>query len=201
MRTRAPLLIAVVLLLAACGGGQGIEGVATESDAPIESVPSTALTLGYLLPGDETDDEALARQTAERLIGAGVQAVVGAAMSQATLATLSLFSDSRVIMCSGSNTAPALSTDTRNAYFFRTASASVGQTSALAQRIVADGRASVAILSEHDRKSLLQRDWTQLRSTPFQYLVISEEKRALICGPSVMSRHASHSACPTRRQG
>jgi branched-chain amino acid transport system substrate-binding protein len=103
-----------------------------------------------LLPGDEGNDEAVARQSAEQLIDAGIHAVVGAASSWASLATLPLFHDRRIIMCSASNSAPALLTDPNTTYYFRTTPSDSGQTSALARRIVADGHSRVAILALAD---------------------------------------------------
>lgn len=103
-----------------------------------------------LVPGDESDDGAVARQSAERLIDAGIHAVVGAAASRMTLATLPQFHDRRIIMCSASNSAPALLTDPNTTYYLRTTPSDSGQTSALARRIVADGHSRVAVLARAD---------------------------------------------------
>jgi len=166
-------LATAALLLAACGGDQRDDSQLTLGYILPESGPLAFLgppqieavklaiadinaaggVLGkdvLLTGGDEAGDEAIARQTAERLIGEGVQAVVGAAASGMTLATISLFHDNQVVMCSASNTSPALTDHESNAFYFRTAPPDQGQTPVLAERIVQDGNRTVAILARSD---------------------------------------------------
>lgn len=172
--TRAVVaLTAAAMLLAACGGDQRDDTQLTLGYILPESGPLAFLgppqieavklavadinaaggVLGkevILIGGDEAGDEAIARQTAERLIGEGVNAVVGAAASGMTLATISLFHDNQVVMCSASNTSPALTDHESNAFYFRTAPPDQGQSPILAERIVQDGYRSVAILARSD---------------------------------------------------
>jgi branched-chain amino acid transport system substrate-binding protein len=172
--TRAVVaLAATAVLVAACGGDQRDDSQLSLGYLLPESGPLAFLgppqieavrlavadinaaggVLGKdvkLTSSDEAGDEAIARQSAERLIGEGVQAVVGAAASGMTLATISLFHDNQVVMCSASNTSPALTDHESNAFYFRTAPPDQGQTPVLAERIVQDGKRRVAILARSD---------------------------------------------------
>ncbi len=172
--TRAVVALATIaLLVSACGGDSRDDSQLTLGYLLPESGPLAFLgppqieavklavadinaaggVLGKdvrLVTADEAGDEAIARQSAERLIGEGVQAVVGAAASGMTLATISLFHDNQVVMCSASNTSPVLSDHESNAFYFRTAPPDQGQTPVLAERIIADGHRRVAILARSD---------------------------------------------------
>ena len=73
--------------------------------------------LGKELPapvgGDEADDQAIANQSADRVLAGGVNAIIGAAASGMSLAIIDKVVGAGVAQCSGSNTAPTF-TDQRS---------------------------------------------------------------------------------------
>jgi branched-chain amino acid transport system substrate-binding protein len=102
------------------------------------------------IAGDEAGDAAVAQQSADRVLSGGVQAVVGAAASGMTLAIINKVTGANVVECSGSNTAPTLTTYKDNGYYFRTAPSDALQGPVLAQTIVGDGHSKVAIVARAD---------------------------------------------------
>jgi len=110
--------------------------------------------LGKQIPaavaGDEAGDQAVAQQSADRLLAADVQAVVGAAASGMTLAIIDKITGARVVQCSASNTAPTFTNYKDNGYYFRTAPSDALQGPVLADTIVGDGHSNVAIVARAD---------------------------------------------------
>jgi len=102
------------------------------------------------LAGDEAGDQAVAQQSADRVLAGGVQAVVGAAASGMTLAIIDKISGAKVVECSASNTAPTFTTYRDSGYYFRTAPSDALQGPVLADTIVSDGYSRVAIVSRAD---------------------------------------------------
>ncbi len=119
----------------------------------IEDVNAAGGVLGTdvtLLSGDEADDEAVARETAERLIAEGVHAIVGAAASGMSLAFIDTLHDNEIVQCSGSNTSPAFSDHESNAFYFRTAPPDDGQGPIMAELVIGDGHTSAAVMGRAD---------------------------------------------------
>jgi ABC-type branched-subunit amino acid transport system substrate-binding protein len=100
--------------------------------------------------GDEAGDATIASETAQRLIGEGVDAIVGAAASGMSLAFVEAVTSAGVLQCSGSNTAPTFTDNDYNGLYFRTAPTDALQGPVLAETMVADGVTNPAILARAD---------------------------------------------------
>src|SRR6056297_3957434 len=103
-----------------------------------------------LLSGDEAGDTGIAAEEASRLLAAGVDAIGGAAATGMTLAIIDQVTGSEVVQCSPSNSGPALTTYPDGGYYFRTAPSDALQGPVLANQVVSDGYASVAIAARAD---------------------------------------------------
>lgn len=103
-----------------------------------------------LTAGDTAGDAAVAQQTAQREIGEGVNAIVGAAASGMSLAIIDSVTGAGVLMCSPSNTAPTFTNYADNGLYFRTAPSDALQGPILAKVIEATGATSVAIVARAD---------------------------------------------------
>jgi ABC-type branched-subunit amino acid transport system substrate-binding protein len=110
--------------------------------------------LGKKIPapmaGDEAGDQAVAQQSADRVLAGGVQAVVGAAASGMTLAIIDKISGAKVVECSASNTAPTFTNYQDSGYYFRTAPSDALQGPVLADTMVSDGYSKAAIVARAD---------------------------------------------------
>ncbi len=98
--------------------------------------------------GDGTPD--VASGSADKLLNAGVSAVIGAAASTITLAVIDKFVGAGVVEMSGSNTSPALDTYDDKGLYFRTAPSDALQGSVLGNLVVQDGFKNVAIMARQD---------------------------------------------------
>jgi len=110
--------------------------------------------LGRQIPdpaaADEAGDQAVAQQSADRVLASGVQAVIGAAASGMTLSIIDKITGANVVECSASNTAPTFTAYNDRGYYFRTAPSDALQGPVLADTIVADGYSRVAIVARAD---------------------------------------------------
>ncbi len=100
--------------------------------------------------GDGTPD--IAGAQSDKLLNAGVDAVIGAASSSVSLSVIDKITGAGVIQFSPANTSPALDdpkVDPNNLYF-RTAPSDVLQGAVLANLVLADGKNNVAILARQD---------------------------------------------------
>ncbi|GGI03423.1 ABC transporter substrate-binding protein [Egicoccus halophilus] len=100
--------------------------------------------------GDEAGDTTIASESAQRLIGAGVNAVVGAAASGMSLSFVDALTGAGVVQCSASNTSPTFTGGDYGGLYFRTAPTDALQGPVLAETIVADGNTNPAILARAD---------------------------------------------------
>jgi branched-chain amino acid transport system substrate-binding protein len=100
--------------------------------------------------GDESDQAAVAQQSADRVLAAGVDALVGAAASGQSLAIIDRVTGAEVVQCSGSNTAPTFTDYGDGGYYFRTAPSDALQGPVLAETIIADGHSQIAIVARAD---------------------------------------------------
>jgi branched-chain amino acid transport system substrate-binding protein len=120
----------------------------------VESINAEGGVLGKQIPapvaGDEAGDQAVAQQSADRVLASGVQAVVGAAASAMTLAIIDKISGAKVVQCSASNTAPTFTPYQDEGYYFRTAPSDALQGPVLADLIVNEGHSRVAIVARAD---------------------------------------------------
>jgi branched-chain amino acid transport system substrate-binding protein len=120
---------------------------------PIEMAQQEMADAGYdvtIIPGDSGTDPALASTAVDGELNDGVDAILGAAASGVSESILDKVTGSGVAMCSGSNTAAALTTADDNGFYFRTAPSDVLQGPALADVITDDGASSVAIVYRND---------------------------------------------------
>jgi branched-chain amino acid transport system substrate-binding protein len=110
--------------------------------------------LGKELPapvgGDEADDQAIANQSADRVLAGGVNAIIGAAASGMSLAIIDKVVGAGVAQCSGSNTAPTFTDYKDDGLYFRTAPSDALQGPVLADQIISDGHSQVALVARAD---------------------------------------------------
>lgn len=100
--------------------------------------------------GDEADDAAIASQSADRVLAANVNAIIGAAASGMSLAIIDKITGAGVAQCSGSNTAPTFTDYKDNGLYFRTAPSDALQGPVLADVITGDGHSNIAIVARAD---------------------------------------------------
>ncbi|HWM22918.1 MAG TPA: ABC transporter substrate-binding protein [Ilumatobacteraceae bacterium] len=98
--------------------------------------------------GDTTTD--IASVTSDRLIGEGVDAIIGAASSGVTLTVIDKITQAGVTMFSPANTSTALTDYPDNGLFFRDAPPDGLQGAVVSQLILEDGNASAYILNLDD---------------------------------------------------
>jgi ABC-type branched-subunit amino acid transport system substrate-binding protein len=98
--------------------------------------------------GDTSTD--IASVTSDRLIGEGVDAIIGAASSGVTLTVIDKITQAGVIMFSPANTSPALSDYPDNGLYFRDAPPDGLQGAVVAQLVIEDGNATAYILNLDD---------------------------------------------------
>lgn len=103
-----------------------------------------------LVAGDESDQAAVANQSADRVLASGVDGLIGAAASGQSLAIIDKVTGGQVAQCSGSNTAPNFTDYQDGGYYFRTAPSDALQGPVLAETVVADGHSNVAIVARAD---------------------------------------------------
>ncbi|SDD10145.1 substrate-binding protein [Geodermatophilus telluris] len=98
--------------------------------------------------GDATTDTAT--QTVDRLLQAGVNAIVGAASSTVSLNVIDRITAAGVMQISPANTSDQFTDYADNGLYFRTAPPDVLQARALADLIAEDGNNTVGILARND---------------------------------------------------
>ncbi len=101
--------------------------------------------------GDSGTDPGVANTTVDRLLGSvGVNAIVGAAASGISNAVVDKITGSGIVQCSPSNTAASLSNAGVDGYYFRTAPSDDLQGPTLAEVVLGDGHANVAVIVRAD---------------------------------------------------
>jgi ABC-type branched-subunit amino acid transport system substrate-binding protein len=100
--------------------------------------------------GDEAGDATIAAESAQRLLGEGVDAIVGAAASGMSLSFVEAVTSAGVVQCSGSNTAPTFTDNDYAGLYFRTAPTDALQGPVLAETMIGDGATNPAILARAD---------------------------------------------------
>jgi branched-chain amino acid transport system substrate-binding protein len=120
----------------------------------VQQINADGGVLGKQIPdpvaADEAGDQAVAQQSADRVLASNVQAVIGAAASGMTLAIIDKITGAKVVECSASNTAPTFTNYRDGGYYFRTAPSDVLQGPVLADTVVSDGYANIAIVARAD---------------------------------------------------
>jgi branched-chain amino acid transport system substrate-binding protein len=119
----------------------------------VEDVNAAGGVLGQpveLLTGDEGDDAARVSESLNRMLGEGANAIVGAMASGQTQEVIQTLSDERIPECSPSNTSTVFG-DQRNAnFYFRTVPPDAAVAPVFADKLLADGRANIAIVARQD---------------------------------------------------
>jgi len=120
----------------------------------VKQINADGGVLGKQIPdpvaADEAGDQAVAQQSADRVLASNVQAVIGAAASGMTLAIIDKITGAKVVECSASNTAPTFTNYRDGGYYFRTAPSDVLQGPVLADTVVSDGYTNIAIVARAD---------------------------------------------------
>jgi branched-chain amino acid transport system substrate-binding protein len=98
--------------------------------------------------GDTSTD--IANQTTDRLLGEGVDAIIGTASSGVTFTVIDKITGAGVIQFSPANTAKTLTDYDDRGLYFRTAPSDILQGQVLGEIIVEDGSATVGILALQD---------------------------------------------------
>lgn len=119
----------------------------------IEDINAAGGVLGQdveTIDADEGETPQTAAESANRLVGEGVHAIIGAASSGNNQEFIQLLSDEQIPQCSGSATSPAF-TDQENAdYFFRTVPPDEAVAPIIADRVISDGAQKVAVVARAD---------------------------------------------------
>lgn len=103
-----------------------------------------------LVSGDEAGQEAVAVQSADRVLNANVDTLIGAAASGMSLSFIDRVTGAGVVQCSGSNTAPTFTDYDDGGFYFRTAPSDVLQGPILAKVVSEDGKKRVAVVARAD---------------------------------------------------
>lgn len=102
-------------------------------------------------PGaDETGEVSTAKANLSKLLDGGVDAVIGPATSATTLAVIDTVVRKRVVECSGSNTASALSEYHDHGFYFRTSPSDALQGPVLGDLVVQTGHHKAVVLAPAD---------------------------------------------------
>ncbi len=119
----------------------------------IEDINAAGGVLGQdvqAIDADEGETPQTAAESANRLVGEGVHAIVGAASSGNNQEFIQLLSDEQIPQCSGSATSPAF-TDQENAdFFFRTVPPDEAVAPIIADRVISDGAQKVVVVARAD---------------------------------------------------
>ncbi|PXY20918.1 ABC transporter substrate-binding protein [Prauserella muralis] len=120
----------------------------------IKTINDAGGVLGQQIPdivgSDEGGQEAQAIQAADRVLSAGVDAIIGAAASGMSLAFIDSVTGAGVVQCSGSNTAPTFTDYDDGGFYFRTAPSDALQGPVLAKVVREDNHNRVAIVARAD---------------------------------------------------
>ncbi|MBK1785894.1 ABC transporter substrate-binding protein [Prauserella cavernicola] len=136
----------------------------------VSNINKAGGVLGQDIPeltgSDEGGQEAVAVQSADRVLSADVDAVIGAAASGMSLAIVDNITGSGVVQCSGSNTAPTFTDYEDGGFYFRTAPSDSLQGPVLSKVIREDGHNRVAMIARADDygRGLMQSTKQELES-------------------------------------
>jgi ABC-type branched-subunit amino acid transport system substrate-binding protein len=162
--TGGPLIIGTLLPLTGDLAFLGPPEVAGAKLA-VEEINAAGGVLGapvQLIEGDSGDASTdTATTTADRLLQAGANVIVGAASSTVSLTVIDRITGAGVMQISPANTSDQFTTYDDNGLYFRTAPPDVLQARALADLIGEDGNNSVAILARNDAYGTGLADNTQ----------------------------------------
>ncbi|HEX2051045.1 MAG TPA: ABC transporter substrate-binding protein [Actinomycetota bacterium] len=124
------------------------------AELAVQDVNAAGGVLGeevQLSGGDEGDgDGTIAKQTTDRLLARGVDAIVGTTASAIALTIIDEVKSAGVVMCSPANTSPTLTTYPDDGLYFRTVASDGLQGPVVSDLVTGDGYASVVVLVRAD---------------------------------------------------
>ncbi|MDP9459025.1 MAG: ABC transporter substrate-binding protein [Actinomycetota bacterium] len=132
--------------------GLGV-GVIAATQLAVEDVNAAGGVLGKpvtLSGGDEAGDPTVAGQTADRLLGEGVDAIIGPVSSAISLSVLDKITGAGAVQCAGSNTSATFTGYADKGLYFRTIPANTRQGPVLAQAVIGEGASRVAVVVRND---------------------------------------------------
>ena len=103
---------------------------------------------------DSATSPETAPEAVNRLLSAGVHAIVGAGASGVSQSFIQALFDEKIPQCSPSNTSPSFSTQENAAYYFRTVPPDIAIAPILADLVVGDGHTRISLVARAD-------DWGQ----------------------------------------
>jgi branched-chain amino acid transport system substrate-binding protein len=106
------------------------------------------VTITHTDSGDTSTD--IASQSVDRLLGEGVDAIIGAASSGVTSTVIDAVTQSDTVMFSPANTSPDFTDYPDNGLYFRTAPSDVLQGRVMGDLVISDGFANVGIMALQD---------------------------------------------------
>lgn len=120
----------------------------------VKTINDAGGVLGRPIPevvgSDEAGQQAVAVQSADRVLAAGVDAIIGAAASGMSLSFIDRVTGAGVAQCSGSNTAPTFTGYEDGGFYFRTAPSDALQGPVLGKVVREDGHGRVALVARAD---------------------------------------------------
>lgn len=132
--------------------GLGV-GIIAAAQLAVEDVNAAGGVLGQpvtLSGGDEAGDPTVAGQTADRLLGEGVDAIVGPVSSAISLSVIDRITGAGAMQCAGANTSSTFTGYPDRGLYFRTIPANTRQGPVLAQAVIGEGASRVAVVVRND---------------------------------------------------
>ncbi|GAB3358370.1 ABC transporter substrate-binding protein [Modestobacter lapidis] len=132
--------------------GLGV-GVIAATQLAVEDVNAAGGVLGQpvtLSGGDEAGDPTVAGQTVDRLLGEGVDAIIGPVSSAISLSVLDRITGAGAVQCAGANTSATFTGYPDKGLYFRTIPANTRQGPVLAQAVIGEGASRVAVVVRND---------------------------------------------------
>ena len=99
---------------------------------------------------DSATSPETAPEAANRLLGQGVHAIIGAGASGVSQSFIQVLFDEEIPQCSPSNTSPSFSTQANAAYYFRTVPPDIAIAPILADLVVGDGHTRISLIARAD---------------------------------------------------
>ncbi len=138
---------------------------------------------------DSATSPETAPEAVNRLLSAGVHAIVGAGASGVSQSFIQALFDEKIPQCSPSNTSPSFSTQENAAYYFRTVPPDTAIAPILADLVVGDGHTRISLVARAD-------DWGQslLRELEKELEQVGAEYDSILYDPAAISFDAEVAA-------
>lgn len=138
---------------------------------------------------DSATSTETAPEAANRLLGAGVHAIIGAGASSVSQSFIQVLFDEKIPQCSPSNTSPSFSTQANAAYYFRTSPPDIAIAPILADLVIGDGHTRISLIARAD-------DWGQslLRQVEQELAAVGAEYDSILYDPAAISFDAEVAA-------